>query len=83
MKINNRPFVSISISILATSLNTSKGIGHTANKEPSILQAHTIYLMHIIKRAQGSHNRQEEHDEDEDDLYKAKSSYPFVDGIGQ
>ena len=34
---------------------------------------------------QGSHNRQEDddEDEDEDDLYKAKSSYPFVEGVGQ
>jgi hypothetical protein len=35
--------------------------------------------MNIIKRAQGSHNRQEE----DNDLYKAKTSYPSVDGLGQ
>ena len=53
-------------------------IGHKANKEPSILQA-DFYLMYIyIKMGQGSHNMQEE----DNDLYKAKTSYPFVDGIG-
>ena len=30
-----------------------------------------------VKLGQGRHNRQE------DDFYKAKSSYPFVEGIGQ
>ena len=35
-----------------------------------------------ITMSQGSHNRQEE-DDDDNDLYKAKTSYPFVDGVGQ
>ena len=51
-------------------------IGGKANKAASILQAHL--LDEYIKMGQGSHNRQED-----EDLYKAKTSYPFVDGVGQ
>jgi hypothetical protein len=32
--------------------------------------------------SQGGHNRQSE-DDDDNDLYKAKTSYAFVDGVGQ
>jgi hypothetical protein len=52
-------------------------LGDKTNKATSILQAHL--LDEYIKKGQGSHKRQEE----DNDLYKAKTSYPFVDGLGQ
>lgn len=43
----------------------------------NIAKAHFLDVYH----KEPSRNRQEE--DDDNDLYKAKTSYPFVDGLGQ
>jgi hypothetical protein len=43
----------------------------------NIAKAHLLDVYH----KEPSHNRQEE--DDDNDLYKAKTSYPFVEGVGQ
>ena len=65
-KFKIHPFISIHTSYIA-------------NKSHQYWKKH-IYLMYITM-SQGSHNRQEE--DDDNDLYKEKPSYPFVDGVGQ
>jgi hypothetical protein len=64
----NSRFVLSYLSTLVTLLTSSINIA----------KAHLLDVYH----KEPSHNRQEE-DDDNNDLYKAKTSYPFVEGVGQ